>query len=145
MIHVNGMVRLVENPTINNAGETKVARYRVASNRRTKNNANGQDADFVTCVAFGAGADFAEKYLCKGMRLVIDGHIQSGSYTNREGQKVYTTDVIVENTEFVDRKAENDALKAQNLGSAPAAAADAPAEFVKVPDAAVESAGLPFD
>ena len=145
MIHVNGMVRLVENPTINNAGETKVARYRVASNRRTKNSTNGQDADFINCVAFGAGADFAEKFLCKGMRLVIDGHIQSGSYTKQGGTKVYTTDIIVENTEFVDKKADNDALKAQYLGTASAPVADAPAEFVKVPDAAVESAGLPFD
>lgn len=145
MLHVNGMVRLVENPTINNSGETKVARYRVASQRRTKNNNGQQDADFVNCVAFGAGADFAEKYLCKGMRLVIDGHIQSGSYTNREGQKVYTTDIIVENTEFVDRKADNDALKAQNLGQTAPAQAEAPAAFVKVPEGAVESAGLPFD
>lgn len=141
MIHVNGMVRLVENPTISVSGETKIARYRVASNRRTRNAGNGQDADFVNCVAFGNGAEFAEKYLCKGMRIVIDGHIQSGSYTKQDGTKVYTTDVIVENTEFVDRKAENEALKAQNM-AAPAAGST---EFVKVPESAVESAGLPFD
>lgn len=143
MLHVVGMVRLVEDPQIS-VGATKVARYRVASNRRTKNAADGQTSDFVNCVAFGNGADFAERFLCKGMRVMIDGHIQTGQYTNREGAKVYTTDIIVENHEFVDNKATNEALKQQ---AAPAQAPAAPAsnDFVKVPDSADPSVGLPFD
>ena len=80
-------------------GETTVSRFTVAVDRMKKD-----EADFIGCVAFGSTADFLEKYFRKGMRIAIEGRIQTGSYTNKEGQKVYTTDVIAERVEFVESK-----------------------------------------
>ena len=76
----------------------KFARYTLAVDRR------GEGADFISCVAFEKGAEFAGKYLTKGTKIAVEGRIQTGSYTNRDGQKVYTTDVIVEQQEFVEPK-----------------------------------------
>lgn len=81
-----------------------IARYTLAIKRPTKN--SDQAADFVSCVAFGKAAEFAEKYLEGGMKIAISGRMQTGSYTNREGVKIYTTDVVVESQEFVERKTE---------------------------------------
>lgn len=84
-----------------------IARYTLAVDRKfKKNNENGneQTADFISCVAFGKSAEFAEKYLHKGIKTAVTGRIQTGSYTNRDGQKVYTTDVVVEEQEFVESK-----------------------------------------
>lgn len=82
-----------------------VARYTLAVDRR-KANADGQrEADFINCVAFDRNAEFAERYLHKGTKIVVTGHIQTGSYMNKEGQKVYTTDIIVEDQEFAESKA----------------------------------------
>ena len=83
---------------------TATARFSLAVNRRFKNKEGNYDADFINCVAFGKTAEFIEKYFTKGMAIGITGRIQTGSYTNKEGQKVYTTDVVVEETEFVDSK-----------------------------------------
>lgn len=83
---------------------TATARFSLAVNRRFKNKEGNYDADFINCVAFGKTAEFIEKYFTKGMAIGITGRIQTGSYTNKEGQKVYTTDVIVEETEFVESK-----------------------------------------
>ena len=83
---------------------TATARFSLAVNRRFKNKEGNYDADFINCVAFGKTAEFIEKYFTKGMAIGITGHIQTGSYTNKEGQKVYTTDVVVEETEFVESK-----------------------------------------
>ena len=83
---------------------TATARFSLAVNRRFKNNEGNYDADFINCVAFGKTAEFIEKYFTKGMAIGITGRIQTGSYTNKEGQKVYTTDVVVEETEFVESK-----------------------------------------
>ena len=80
------------------------ARFSLAVNRRFKNKEGNYDADFINCVAFGKTAEFIEKYFTKGMAIGITGRIQTGSYTNKEGQKVYTTDVVVEETEFVESK-----------------------------------------
>lgn len=80
-----------------------IARYRLAVNRRFKRNGE-QEADFISCVAFGKQGEFAEKYLHQGTKIAITGRIQTGSYTNREGQKVYTTDVVVEEQEFAESK-----------------------------------------
>ncbi len=83
------------------------ARYTLAVDRRfaRRDEANnGQTADFIGCVAFGKGAEFAEKYLHQGTKVVVTGRIQTGSYTNRDGQKVYTTDVVVEDQEFAESK-----------------------------------------
>ena len=83
-----------------------IARYTLAVDRRQSRNNNGdeQTADFINCVAFGRTGEFAEKYLHKGTKIAVTGRIQTGSYTNKEGQKVYTTDVIVEDQEFAESK-----------------------------------------
>jgi single-strand DNA-binding protein len=94
------MGRLTRDPEPKDAGETKVARYRLAVDRRFKKD----EADFINCVAFGKSAEFAEKYLKQGTKVVVTGRIQTGSYTNREGATVYTTDVIVEDQEFAESK-----------------------------------------
>ena len=102
------MGRLTRDPEVRySAGEnsTAVARYTLAVDRRFRRNNDGeQTADFIGCVAFGRQAEFAEKYLQQGIKIAITGRIQTGSYTNRDGQKVYTTDVVVEEQEFVERK-----------------------------------------
>lgn len=83
-----------------------VARFTLAVDRRMARNKDGeQTADFISCVAFRKTAEFIEKYFRQGTRMVISGRIQTGSYTNRDGQKVYTTDVVVEEVEFAESKA----------------------------------------
>ena len=83
-----------------------VAQFTVACDRRGRSQDNAQQtADFISCVAFGRSAEFAEKYLRQGTKVVVTGRIQTGSYTNRDGQKVYTTDVVVEDQEFAESKA----------------------------------------
>ena len=80
-----------------------IARYTLAVDRRFKREGE-QQADFIGCTVFGKGAEFAEKYLRQGTKIVVTGRIQTGSYTNRDGQKAYTTDVIVEEQEFAESK-----------------------------------------
>lgn len=94
------MGRLTRDPEPKDAGETKVARYRLAVDRRFKKD----ETDFINCVAFGKSAEFAEKYLKQGTKVVVTGRIQTGSYTNREGATIYTTDVVVEDQEFAESK-----------------------------------------
>ena len=79
-----------------------VARYTLAVDRRGKNQENS--ADFIQCVAFGKAGEFAERYLHKGTKIVLTGRIQTGSYTNKEGQRVYTTDIVAEDQEFAESK-----------------------------------------
>ena len=101
------MGRLTRNPDIRySQGErsTCVARYTLAVNRRFRREGD-QEADFINCVAFGRQGEFAEKYLKQGTKIVISGRIQTGSYVNREGNKVYTTDVVVEEQDFAESKA----------------------------------------
>lgn len=104
------MGRLTRDPDIrytqpNSAQEqTCIARYSLAVNRRF-NRDGEQKADFISCVAFGHQAEFTEKYLHKGTKIAITGRIQTGSYANRDGQKVYTTDVVIEEQEFAESKA----------------------------------------
>ena len=118
--------------------------------RRFKRNGDDQTADFIGCVAFGRNAEFAEKYFRQGLKVVVTGRIQTGSYTNKDGQKVYTTDVVVEEQEFAESKATSDA----NAGSfshaggfqqapAPTPAADAGDGFMNIPDGIDEE--LPFN
>ena len=87
---------------------TAIARFTLAVDRRyNRNSANGeQTADFINCVAFGRSAEFAERQLRQGTKIVVSGRIQTGSYTNRDGQKVYTTEVVVEESEFAESKAD---------------------------------------
>ena len=87
-----------------NEKQTCIARYTLAVDKRFKREGE-QTADFISCVAYGSLGEFAEKYLQKGTKIAVTGRIQTGSYTNKDGQKVYTTDVIVESQEFVESKA----------------------------------------
>ena len=100
------MGRLTKNPEIKYAGKENdmaVARYTLAVNRRYKRDGE-QEADFISCVTFGKSAEFAQKYLYKGMRIVIGGRISTGSYKDKDGKTIYTTDVIVEEHEFAQNK-----------------------------------------
>lgn len=102
------MGRLTRDPNMRYSqgdASTAVARFTLAVDRRFKRAGENQDADFISCVAFGKTAEFVEKYFRQGMKMVAVGRIQTGSYTNNEGQKVYTTDVIVEEVEFAESKA----------------------------------------
>ncbi len=105
------MGRLTRDPEIRySQGENPmaIARYTLAVDRRgRKNNQNEQNADFINCVAFRGAGEFAEKYFHQGMRVLVSGRIQTGSYINKDGQKVYTTEVIVEDQEFADSKNAN--------------------------------------
>lgn len=103
------MGRLTRDPNVrysprnNSQEEMAIARYTLAVDRRGAKDGQ-QSADFISCVAFGRDGEFAEKYLKQGTKVVVTGRIQTGSYTNRDGQKVYTTDVIVEEQEFAESK-----------------------------------------
>ena len=125
--------RLTRDPEVRAAGETSVARFSLAVDRRFKKDGE-QTADFINCVAFGKTAEFVEKYAHKGTKFAVEGRIQTGSYTNKEGQKVYTTDVIVEQLEFAESKASSD-----NVVNT--AAND---DFMKVPDD-LDDESLPFN
>lgn len=84
--------------------QTAIANYTLAVDRRQRSQDGAKQADYIQCTAFGKGGEFAANYFRQGMRVLISGHIQTGSYTNREGQKVYTTTVVVEEQEFADSK-----------------------------------------
>lgn len=102
--------RLTNDPTVsrttNNGKETVFARFNLAVNRKFRKDGE-QQADFFNCVTFGPQAEFVEKYFKKGMKADLDGHLQTGSYTNKEGQKVNTVDVMVENIEFGEKANSN--------------------------------------
>ena len=103
------MGRLVRDPEARysqGTESTTIARYTLAVDRKVRTN-NQDSVDFIPCVAFGRAADFAEKYLHKGTKIVITGRIQTGSYTNKDGVRAYTTDVVVEDQEFAESKATN--------------------------------------
>lgn len=114
-----------------------IARYSLAVDRRFKRDGE-PDADFINCVAFGRSGEFAEKYLKKGTKVAVVGRIQTGSYTNKDGQKVYTTDVVVEEQEFAESK---NSGSSDNNQSAPA---NKNTDFMNIPDN-VEDEGLPFN
>ena len=142
------MGRLTRDPNIrysqgNNTQESVcVARYTLAVDRRTSRDGQ-QSADFISCVAFGRAGEFAEKYLRQGTKITICGRVQTGSYTNRDGQKVYTTDIVVEEQEFAESKREsersqqNAAARQQDAGYT-----DAGDGFMNIPDGIDEE--LPF-
>lgn len=134
------MGRLTRDPEVRySQGDTPtaIARYTLAVDRRTRKDGEAS-ADFISCVAFGKSAEFAEKYLRKGTKLVIIGRIQTGSYTNKDGQKVYTTDVVAEDQEFAESKAA--ASGNQEGNSQPAASGDG---FMNIPEGMDEE--LPFN
>ena len=100
--------RLTKDPEIRATENTTIAMYSLAVDRKFKRDGE-PTADFITCKAFGRCGEFAEKYLHKGTKIAVVGHIQTGSYTNKDGNKVYTTEVIVDEHEFVESKANNQA------------------------------------
>ncbi|MDD2957114.1 MAG: single-stranded DNA-binding protein [Lachnospiraceae bacterium] len=148
------MGRLTRDPEVRySAGDNSmaIARYTLAVDRRFNKRDGEATADFIGCVAFGRSAEFAEKYFRQGLKIVVTGRIQTGSYTNKDGQKVYTTDVVVEDQEFAESKAassEHGVMPSAGM-SRPAAAAPAPSQasagdgFMNIPDGIDEE--LPFN
>lgn len=125
------MGRLTRDPDIRyTEGDNSlaIARYSLAVDRRFKREGEAT-ADFINCVAFGKSAEFAEKYLTKGIKIAITGRIQTGSYTNKEGQKVYTTEVVVEEQEFAESKAASESHQSSENDSAAQAAANVDEEL----------------
>ena len=138
------MGRLTRDPEVRySAGENAlaIARYTLAVDRRFRRDGEAT-ADFISCVSFGRTAEFAEKYFRQGLKVIVTGRIQTGSYTNKEGQKVYTTDVVVDDQEFAESKA-SAAGGNENANTQPAQPVDADG-FMNIPDG-VEDVGLPFN
>lgn len=141
------MGRLTRDPEIryaNNANSTCIANYTLAVDRRFKRQGDEQTADFIQCVAMGKGGEFAEKYLHQGTKIVVEGRIQTGSYTNKDGQKIFTTDVLVELQEFAESKAASAQNGNQNASAPtrPNVAQNDSDGFMNIPDAIEEE--LPF-
>lgn len=118
---------------------TSIARFTIAVDRRFKQE-GGQTADFISCVAFGKTAEFIEKYFHQGMKIGLEGRIQTGSYTNKDGVKVYTTDVVAENVEFAESKSSGGGQADYGPQYTPSAAGDG---FMNIPDGIDEE--LPFN
>lgn len=122
------IARIVRDPDIRRTQEgTAIARYTLAVDRGRRKEDGSSEADFISCVAFGRQAEFAEKYLSKGMKIAVEGRIQTGSYTDRDGTKRYTTDVVVDRHEFCERRS-GTAQTAPPREEAP------DSDFVDVPD-----------
>jgi len=143
------MGRLTRDPEVRysqGANSLAIARYTLAVDRRFRREGEAT-ADFIGCVAFGKQAEFAERYLRQGVKIAVTGRIQTGSYTNRDGQKVYTTDVVVEEQEFAESKGNADVNRGntgfQAAAPAPAPAFDAGDGFMNIPDGIDEE--LPFN
>ena len=141
------MGRLTRDPEIRySQGEsaTAVARYTLAVDRRFNRNGDENNADFIGCVAFVKQAEFAERYLHKGIKMLVTGRIQTGSYTNKDGVRVYTTDVVVEDQEFAESKNANPgqggSYSAPNSRPEPVSVGDG---FMNIPDGIDEE--LPFN
>ena len=128
--------RLTKEPKISGEGDKKVAFYTLAVERKKKAENGEEKADFISIKAFGKTADFVQNWLHKGTKMIIRGHIQTGSYTNKDGVTVYTTDVVVDDQEFAESKsvAEQNAVQ---TGTKPAD------NFLDIQDA-VDDPGLPF-
>lgn len=135
------MGRLTKEPamTTTNSGMI-IGRYTLAVERRFKRDGE-PTADFINCVVFGKSAEFAQKYFAKGTKIAVQGRLNTGSYTNKDGQKVYTTDVIVENQEFAESKASS---QANGMATQPKASNTTEGNdgFMNIPDGVEEN--LPF-
>ena len=133
--------RFTRDPEVRYANSgTTVARFSVAVDRRFKQE-GGESADFVNCIAFGKTAEFIEKYFTKGQRIGLNGRIQTGSYTNQEGQKIYTTDVVAESVEFVESKGSGQ--QSGNQSDRPVPNTASSDGFMDIPDGIDEE--LPFN
>jgi single-strand DNA-binding protein len=144
------MGRLTRDPEVRySQGDqaTAVARYTLAVDRRFRRDGEQQTADFIQCVAFGRAGEFAEKYFRKGTKVLVTGRIQTGSYTNKDGQRVYTTDVIVEEQEFAESKGSSDSnggfSGGFSGGDRPSPSSAAGDGFMNIPDGIDEE--LPFN
>ena len=145
------MGRLTRDPDVRySQGENPmaIARYTLAVDRRFKRDGE-QSADFINCLAFGKSAEFAEKYFKQGTKIAVSGRIQTGSYTNKDGQRVYTTDVVVEEQEFAESKSAaasngGDSNYAAYTPSRPEPSQAAGDGFMAIPDG-VDDEGLPFN
>ena len=139
------MGRLTRDPEMRYASgdNLAIARYTLAVDRRFRKDGEAT-ADFISCVSFGHAAEFAEKYFRQGLKITISGRIQTGSYTNREGQKVYTTEIVVEEQEFAESKSsgDNGAAYYPPKQTPPPAPADGADGFMNIPDGIEEE--LPF-
>ena len=134
--------RLTRDPDIRySQGEnaTAVARFTLAVDRRFKREGEEQTADFISCVAFGKTAEFVERYCKQGIKLIVEGRWQTGSYTNQDGQKVYTNDCVAENLEFAESKAAS-----EGNSSRPTPANASGDGFMNIPDG-VDDSDLPFN
>lgn len=120
---------------------TAIARFSFAVDRRVRRDNDEQTADFISCVAFGRVAEFLERFGRKGTKFVLEGRIQTGSYTNKDGQRVYTTDVVVENAEFAESKGSGSANNGNSVPSSPTGSAGD--GFMNIPDGIDEE--LPFN
>lgn len=142
------MGRLTRDPEVRYTqgdNQMAIARYTLAVDRRFNRNGDENTADFISCVAFGKAGEFAERYFRKGTKIAVTGRIQTGSYTNKDGVKVYTTDVVVEEQEFAESKNSNSNSESGFGGGnsqpvAPMAASDG---FMNIPDGIDEE--LPFN
>lgn len=135
-----GIGRLTKDPEVRQSQgntATAIARYTLAVDRRFKRD-NEPSADFINCIVFGKAAEFTEKYLSKGTKVAVTGRIQTGSYTNKDGQTVYTTDVVVEDQEFAESKGSG-----SSEASAPRQTASNNMDFMNVQDGLEEE--LPFN
>jgi single-strand DNA-binding protein len=132
MNKVNLIGRLTRDVETRYSGELAIARYTLAVDRRFKKDGE-QNADFINCVAFGKSGEFAEKYFKKGMKVAVSGRIQTGSYDDKDGKKVYTTDIVIEEQEFCEGKGTQE--------SAPAPKTDSEG-FMNIPEGIGEE--LPF-
>lgn len=140
------MGRLTRDPEVRYStganGNMAIARYTLAVDRRIKT--EEQTADFISCVAFGKAGEFAEKYLRKGTKVAVTGRIQTGSYKNKDGATIYTTDIVVEEQEFAESKGEN---KAEDKPSRPTGYGNVDVtgkeNFMSIPDNIDED--LPFN
>jgi single-strand DNA-binding protein len=141
------MGRLTRDPEVRySQGENSmaIARYSLAVDRRVnRNSQDGQTADFINCVAFGRSGEFAEKYFRKGTKVLVEGRIQTGSYTNKDGVKVFTTDIVVDNQEFAESKNANGSEGGNSYSSAPVPSQPAGDGFMNIPDGIDEE--LPFN
>lgn len=140
------MGRLVRDPDLRYAqsgDNMAIARFTLAVDRRGRRQENGSDqqtADFIGCVCFGRQAEFAEKYLRQGTKIAVTGRIQTGSYTNKDGQKVYTTDVVLDDIEFAESKTTSGDSYSAPSRPEPSSAGDG---FMNIPDGIDEE--LPFN
>ncbi|MDU6630087.1 MAG: single-stranded DNA-binding protein [Lachnoanaerobaculum sp.] len=142
------MGRLTRDPEVRySSGEKSmaIARYTLAVDRGFKRgDSSEQNADFIPCVAFDKAGEFAERYFRQGMRVLVSGRIQTGSYTNKEGQKVYTTEVIIDTQEFADSKGASDGSSSYQASTRPSPASASTDGFMNIPDG-VDDEGLPFN